>query len=511
MNTYLYELPTTGAISFADFCVDTTPDNAHASHIAEATQARANLRGALKEIKRVEGADKDYLRLIKALEDYLPQLYGIISCIASGEIRLRNEPMVSWRTTLSSSLFHTSPRLSLPSLHADLASSILTYGMALSNFARSTVRSLGTYERERAISDKERKEKDSQLEVAVKLLCRASGVFQFLCDDVLVEWEKAEGGGGWTRPPDLSREVNSALAKMALVDAQTLAIRKLLSKSAFDSTLSPGPPLPKSHPSTALIAKLHLECAALYESARGMAAVAGKARASNMSKTSKLTAADGSGGTAEVSPALLKHLSDATAFHTALAHKWLGVDAGENGGQAKGGEAVGFLTWAKRELEELEGGGVSLKSLSIGKDRGVEKEKSGGIGGKRKGEIVQELHSVKTFLTHYKKINDSLTFQPVPPLPDLQARIPTGRLAVTTKPYAQPVPAFGPGLDGYSQTRVLEEALVTGPSDDGSLDHIKTQAGGLKLDDDSSDSERSNQGLGTGRAARTYAGAGSYF
>lgn len=63
MTTYLYELPTTGAISFGDFCVDTTTSNAWASHIAEATQARANLRGILKEIKHAD--DKDYLRLIK--------------------------------------------------------------------------------------------------------------------------------------------------------------------------------------------------------------------------------------------------------------------------------------------------------------------------------------------------------------------------------------------------------------------------------------------------------------
>jgi len=65
MTTYLYELPTTGAISFRDFCVDSTVANAYASHIAETTQARANLRGVLKDIKHTDTDDKDYLRLIK--------------------------------------------------------------------------------------------------------------------------------------------------------------------------------------------------------------------------------------------------------------------------------------------------------------------------------------------------------------------------------------------------------------------------------------------------------------
>lgn len=62
MSTYLYELPTTGAISFAEFCLDDAAS--YAASISEATQARANLRTALKESKRDHG-EKDYLRLIK--------------------------------------------------------------------------------------------------------------------------------------------------------------------------------------------------------------------------------------------------------------------------------------------------------------------------------------------------------------------------------------------------------------------------------------------------------------
>jgi hypothetical protein len=62
MSTYLYELPTTGATSFADFCTDET--SSYAAHISRATQARADLRGALKESKRDHG-EKDYLKLIK--------------------------------------------------------------------------------------------------------------------------------------------------------------------------------------------------------------------------------------------------------------------------------------------------------------------------------------------------------------------------------------------------------------------------------------------------------------
>jgi hypothetical protein len=62
MSSFLFELPTTGAISFADFCVDS--DGLYTLQLAEATQARANVRAALKESKRTDG-EKDYLRLVK--------------------------------------------------------------------------------------------------------------------------------------------------------------------------------------------------------------------------------------------------------------------------------------------------------------------------------------------------------------------------------------------------------------------------------------------------------------
>lgn len=464
MSTYLYELPTTGAISFGDFCVDTTASNAYASHIAEATQARANLRGVLKVTKRTDTDDKDYLRLIKVLDDYLPYLHGIMACVASGDIRLKSEPQFSWRTTLSAHLFHMSPRIALASLHADLASSLLTYALALSNFARVTVASLGSYEYDRAISEIERKAKDEKLNFAVTMLCRASGIFTYVSEKVLLDWDKGEGAS--VRPPDLRKEVNAALAKMALADAQTLAIRKFLSKSAYDNVISPGPPLPKSHPSIPLIYKFHLECVSLYSSARALAMTLGSARPSSSSSNPD--------SNAEVCVELRRYLADASAFHTALAHKWLGVDAGESGVLEKGGEAVAWLLWAKKELEDMKESGLGI---AVGRDR----EKRG-----RKGRVADELESVGVFLKHYKKINDSLTFQPVPKQQDLQARIPTGILAVPAKPYTLPSPAFGPG----------------------SVEHARLQTETLAPEHDDSSGD---EALASTTSQRTYAGAGSYF
>ena len=61
MGSYLYELPTTGAVSFSDFLIDSSAS--YIAEVADATETRANLRAALKESKRSD--EKDHLRLVK--------------------------------------------------------------------------------------------------------------------------------------------------------------------------------------------------------------------------------------------------------------------------------------------------------------------------------------------------------------------------------------------------------------------------------------------------------------
>jgi len=174
---------------------------------------------------------------------------------------------------------------------------------------------------------------------------------------------------------------------MALADAQTLAIRRLMSKSNYDSNVTPGPPLPASHRPPSLLAKLHIECASLYSSARTLAMTLGSSKTSSKESANK-----------EVSSDLRRYLNDQTTFHSAMAHNWLGVDAGEKGGAERGGEAVAFLQWARKELEELKEGG---KLVSIG---AAEKEKTD----RRKEMITNELAKINVFYKYYKKLNDTV-------------------------------------------------------------------------------------------------------
>ena len=120
----------------------------------------------------------------------------------------------SWRTTLSANLFNNSPRLDVPGLYADYAFTLLTYAFALSDLAHVIVDSVGNYERDRAITDAERQAKEDKVNVAVDFLCRASGIFGFLCDSVLPEWESSRVSPAHShKPPDLTREVSNLLAK----------------------------------------------------------------------------------------------------------------------------------------------------------------------------------------------------------------------------------------------------------------------------------------------------------
>ncbi len=174
---------------------------------------------------------------------------------------------------------------------------------------------------------------------------------------------------------------------MSLADAQTLAIRRLTSKSAYDSNITPGPPLPASHRPPSLLAKLHIECASLYSSANTLMTTPSSSKKSSKDSNSKAVCSD-----------LRRYVSNQAAFHNALSHKWLGVEAGEKGGTEKGGEAVAFMRWARKELEDLKDKG-KLVSLGASERDKEDRWKDG---------INNELASVDLFYKYYSKMNDTV-------------------------------------------------------------------------------------------------------
>jgi hypothetical protein len=173
---------------------------------------------------------------------------------------------------------------------------------------------------------------------------------------------------------------------------------------------------------------------------------------------------------------LTKHFAGEITMSSALAHKWLGVDAGELGGvvgkTGKAGESVGWLQWAKAELEELKDSG-SHHGLSYISSASKE----------RKERVSEELQGVSAFLIHYQKMNDSvrvlgsligwlterqlrqLHFEKVPDKATLRSSMPSGLALAELKPYRPPLPPFGPGSPGFTATQMSAVKLdEDGPS-----------------------------------------------
>jgi hypothetical protein len=123
---------------------------------------------------------------------------------------------------------------------------------------------------------------------------------------------------------------------------------------------------------------LHLDAAALCASAESLMRIPASRK-----------------GDMEVTESLLLYAHDAAAVHGALARKWLGA---EKGAQEAHGMAVGFLGWAKRELDALR----DSRARKGGKEDGRDERRE------RRGHIATEAEDVAQFLRYYTRMNDTV-------------------------------------------------------------------------------------------------------
>lgn len=207
---------------------------------------------------------------------------------------------------------------------------------------------------------------------------------------------------GFPRLVYVGRALGLADVRTLLADAHSTAIRKLL-LPVLPHTLfaPPGPPLPHSHPSPALLAKLYLHIAGLYTSARALFKVHAEPSSRKLFKSDR-DAPDQL--ESEIIPAYKRYLRKESLLASALAHKWLGVDAGENG---KVGEAIAWCREAKSKLEELEDGAVreKMKGLGMGKANDRKKDERRA----RKGRVERELEAVGAWIKSYSRMNDTVS------------------------------------------------------------------------------------------------------
>lgn len=197
-----------------------------------------------------------------------------------------------------------------------------------------------------------------------------------------------------------------------MADAHVTAIRRLLLPVLGHSLFAPpGPPLPSNHPSAALLAKLYVHVASLYTSAAALLRVhdpasSGRKLFTKKSSSDKAASLDADSADSDVLPELRRYLRKEAMIASALAHKWLGVDAGENAKPAKVGEALAWVNESRSRLAELEDGKVSdkMKRLGIGKSA----ERRNEARRARQGRVEREAADAEAWAAAYKKMNDSV-------------------------------------------------------------------------------------------------------
>lgn len=277
--------------------------------------------------------------------------------------------------------------------------------------------------------------------------------------------------------------------RLAEAEASALSIRHLLTPTIIQQTTQQlkAPPLPKSHPSPSVLAKLHLNVVEKAENASSLCKTfsrkssvaaeevidihdigtnggtkAGKSSGGGAFKSLKNRFGGGSGGasskdisnspstsshsasnngpsTDEVAGSLLKHLRRTATLHRCKAYRWLAIDAGEFREQY--GEAIVYLRLARSTLDQLDEAGKIRNSVKSSKGDATRRH--------WRTEKETEQKDLDHWLASYQKLNDTVFFKPLPPVSAMQAKIPAGRSALTIKPFGLPLPAFGPGSLGY--------------------------------------------------------------
>ncbi|WWD19079.1 pH-response regulator protein palC [Kwoniella shandongensis] len=461
MPPYLFPLPTTSLITFSSILHD--PSSSYTSVLSEATAARTRLHLALKGVAENEPSSSA-LAVLDAVQVYLPYLRGIVACLDADELLFKGEPTFPWRAPLTHYTM-TSPLLPLISIHGEHLFVILTYTLALSNYAHSILASLPVFELQAGasksagaaphMSTEDEKRTAAGLTRAVDLLCQASGVAEWAAENVCLTVEpikSASGGrlGKHRWPAESSRETFMGLSTMFLADAHLTAIRKLL-LPVLPHTLfaPPGPPLPSNHPSASLLGKLYLHVTKMYISSRALLKVHQTSPSFSgegshrklfgmLDKDKELPEADSVEG--EIIPPLKRYLRKESLLALALSHKWMGVDAGENGKGAKVGEAIAWCKDAQEKLEKLEDSKMREKMKGLGLGRGNERKKEERKA--RKGRVEREVEDVKAWIKTYTKMNDTVAFQPIPPMSSLMTS--SGRSIFASKPFTPPPSKFEP-------------------------------------------------------------------
>lgn len=119
---------------------------------------------------------------------YLPFLRGIVAALDADRLLYKNDPAFSWRSPLTHYTM-SAPLLPLPSIHCEHLFVLVTYVLALSNYAAAILASLPKFEPKqgeaRHMTTEDGKRTTAGLARAVDLLCQAAGVAEWSSENIL--------------------------------------------------------------------------------------------------------------------------------------------------------------------------------------------------------------------------------------------------------------------------------------------------------------------------------------
>lgn len=348
------------------------------------------------------------------MSEYLPYAQALYDGVMKDAILLQHEPSYTWYSILA-----PGTQTHITSLASELRLMHVLYGIALSNEAATMVDALGAYELDSTLSTTERSARDERLKRATDLLSRASGVLDYAATHILPAHESSTPT---PRALELTSGGIQALARTALADAHALAIRKLLAPALAQATdtLTPGPPLPARHASPGLLAKLHLHTSALYHEAHAMLRqVLDPGRAKTLPKLKWDPRAS------DIATSACRYMQHEAQWHRALAHKWLGIDAGEQAGDM--GWGIAHLRLSLELLQALVPRSA-LDALRVRRPITMRLRSA-------EERMALEYASVSRWLGAYTKTNDTVTFHRVPGAQEVQQYTPEGRPALFPKTF----------------------------------------------------------------------------
>mgnify|MGYP002743829860 CR=1 FL=1 len=378
---YTYAVPQVDRVSF----VSLVQTEALHAEVVHTSQLRARVEQCLHS--------REPLAIVQAVSEYLPYLMGLYDSVQQDTILLRDDVQLTWRSMLVSGKFR------LQGLLSEVCLMHMLYASSLRAEAATIVDALGAYE----LGASDRKACDDRVRVAIDLLCRASGVCEYVATQLLPTYPAPPYKSAY--PPELVSEGVQACSKLAMADAHALAIRKLLAPYARQH----GPPLPPQHPSPSLLAKLHLHTATLFVEAHTLAAQSlGMVLHSARHKLAQKLHTLRPDADADDKMAFLQYARRSAHVHKALAFQWLGIDHGEHAKDT--GWAIAYLEMALSMFE-----------------------------GHKKSQAWAHM---SRWHAAYKKMNDTLTFQRIPSVQEVQLYTSEGRAAMFPKAYT-PVYAFG--------------------------------------------------------------------